>query len=313
MLSRIAESLFWIGRYVERADVTARILDVQTQILVEDPFVNEEESCRQLLSIMGLEYDGPLDQRALMNLMVYDVKSDASVVATLAAARESARRARETLSSEMWASINTTWRQVSTGRVRMMRRDAAFVWVRERAAVISGIADSTMSRDEGWHFLVLGRSLERADMTARLLTTTALSGAPAGGWQSALRACGAYEAFLRTYRGVEADRDAAEFLLLDRLFPRSIMAALRDAERCLEELEGGGQVGSVQRIGFADEAQRLVGRARADLEYRPFGEVLENLPTEMERLQVTCSEAATAVAARYFDTSEAITWAGGLS
>ncbi len=312
MLSRIAESLFWIGRYVERADVTARILDVQTQLLVEDPFVVEEESCRQLLNIMGVEYEGPLDQRTLMNLMLYDPKSEASVAASLSAARESARRARETLSSEMWAAINTTWRSITVGRVRMMRRDAAFSWARERTAVISGIADSTMSRDEGWHFLVLGRSLERADMTARLLTTTAMSGSPAGGWQSALRACGAYEAFLRTYRGVEADRDAAEFLLLDRLFPRSIMSALRMAEECLEELETAGQQGA-SRIGFGDEAQRILGKARADLEYRRFSEILAQLPDEMEELQVACSDVAEAVGKRYFDIVEAISWAGGLS
>ncbi len=307
MLSRIAESLFWIGRYVERADVTARILDVQTQLLVEDPFVREEESCRMLVDIMGVEHDGPLDHRTLMRVMVYDFGSDASVMSTLSAARESARRARETLSTEMWQSINTTWHTIASGRLQMMRRDKAFGWVRERCALISGIADSTMSRDQGWQFLLLGRSIERADMTARLLTTTALAGAPSGGWQSALRACGAHEAFLRTYRGLESDPEAAEFLLLDRLFPRSIMSALRSAEQCLEDLES-----KHHRIGFGDEAQRLLGRARAELEYRPLTDVLDNLPAEMKRLQVICSDAAEAVAHRYFDISEPLTWVGGI-
>jgi uncharacterized alpha-E superfamily protein len=306
VLSRIAESLFWIGRYVERADVTARILEVHTQLLVEDPFVAEEPSCRLLLGIMGVEHDGPLDQRELLRLLVYDPGSDASVVATVAAAREAARRARETLSTEMWAAINKTWRAIPSGRVRSMRSDAAFGWVRERAAVVAGIADSTMSRDEGWLFLVLGRSIERADMTARLLTTTALAGGPASGWPTALRACGAHEAFLRTYRGIEADREAAEFLLLDRLFPRSVVAALTTAEQCLEELESSGQ-----RAGFGDEAQRLLGMARANLEYRPLGDVLSRLPEEMERLQVTCSGAAAAVAERYFVTVDAMSWVGG--
>ena len=111
MLSRIAESLFWIGRYVERADVTARILDVQTQLLIEDPFVDEEESCRLLLGIMGVEHDGPVDQRVMLRLLLSDGSSDSSIVATLGAARESARRARETLSTDMWSAINTTWRQ----------------------------------------------------------------------------------------------------------------------------------------------------------------------------------------------------------
>ena len=309
MLTRIAESLFWIGRYVERADVTARILDVQTQLLVEDPFVGEEESCRLLLGTMGVHLDDadePLTQARLLRLMVDDFNTEVSVLATLSAARESARRARETLSTEMWQAINTTWRAIASGRIRAMRRDDAFAWVRERSALISGIADATMSRDQGWHFLVLGRNLERADMTARLLTTTALAGAPSGGWQAALRACGAHEAFLRTYRGLETDREAAEFLLLDRLFPRSVVWALTAAERSLTDLESAHQ-----RAGFTDEALRLVGKARADLEYRPLGEVLRDVPGEMRALQSVCSAAADAVATRYFDSDEPTSWAGG--
>jgi uncharacterized alpha-E superfamily protein len=307
VLSRIAESLFWIGRYVERADVTARILDVQTQLLVEDPNAREEESCRLLLGIMGVEHDGPVDQRVMLRMLLSDASSDASIVATLGAARESARRARETLSTDMWSAINTTWRAISSGRVPGMRTNLAFDWVRERCSVINGVAGTTMSRDETWQFYVLGRSIERADMTARLLTTTALAGAPSGGWQATLRACGAYEAFLRTYRGLEADEAAAEFLLLDRLFPRSIMSALRTAEGCLEVMATAGP-----RVGFGDEAQRLLGRARADLEYRPLTDILTDLPDEMEQLQVTCNAAAEAITARYFDTSETIHWAGGL-
>lgn len=303
MLSRIAESLFWIGRYFERADVTARILEVQSQLMVEDPTGSEEASCRVLLGIMGLEYDGPLDHRQLMDLLVYDASSDPSIVSTLAAARESARRARETLSTEMWTAINTTWRAIPSGRMTGMRIHTAFQWVRERSAVVAGIADSTMSRDEGWLFLVLGRSLERADMTARLLTATAMAGGPAAAWETALRACGAHEAFLRTYRGMDNDQEAAEFLLLDRLFPRSIVSALNTAEQCLTELEATGL-----RAGFGDEALRLLGRARADLEYKPLADVISDLPEEMEQLQRTCSEAANAVRERYFQTFEALTW-----
>jgi uncharacterized alpha-E superfamily protein len=136
-----------------------------------------------------------------------------------------------------------------------------------------------------------------------LLTTTALAGGPASGWPTALRACGAYESFLRTYRGVDSGHAAAEFLLLDRLFPRSIVSALTTAEQCLVELESSGQ-----RAGFGDEAQRLLGKARAELEYRVLGDIIATLPQEMERLQLTCSAAADAVGARYFETAEAICW-----
>ena len=130
-----------------------------------------------------------------------------------------------------------------------MRTDTAFAGYAS-ARGDPGVAGATMSRDEGWHFLVLGRSIERADMTARLLTTTALAGVPSGGWKAALRACGAHESFLRTYRGIQADEAAAEFLLLDRLFPRSIISALRTAERCLEDLAAGGR-GRLRRRGAA--------------------------------------------------------------
>jgi uncharacterized alpha-E superfamily protein len=307
VLSRIAESLFWIGRYVERADATARIIDVQTQLMVEDPLVREDTSCRRMLDVMGVRHDKPVDDAVLVRLLLHDFSSSASVAATLSAARESARRARETLSTEMWSALNTTWHSVSGGRLTRMRTPAACAWVRERCALITGIADSTMSRDQGWHFLVLGRNLERVDMTARLLTATALSGAPGGGWQAALRACGAHEAFLRSYRGLEADPEAAEFLLLDRLFPRSVMAALTIAQECLVHLDSENP-----RVGFGDDAQRILGRARADLQYRPFGEVLTALPGEMRGLQATCSAAAEAITERYFAVTEPVTWAGGL-
>ncbi|MFY0409327.1 alpha-E domain-containing protein [Solicola sp. PLA-1-18] len=308
MLSRIAESLFWIGRYVERADDTSRILDVQTQLLVEDPGIDETASCTQLLSVMGVEdYEGTANRRAIMRVLATDPDSPTSMVASLAAARESARRARETLSTDMWEAINTTWRAIGSGRVRTMRPPALFAWVRERSSVIAGIADSTMSRDEGWQFLILGRSIERVDMTARLLSTAALSDGPKVAWPTTLRAAGAYEAFLRTYRGLEADRDAAEFLLLDRLFPRSVVYALTRAERSLENLASNG--GS--RAGFDDESLRLLGRARAELEYRPLADVVFDLPVEMERLQRSCSNATDAITHRYFSTETPMSWLGG--
>ena len=181
MLSRIAESLFWIGRYVERAEDTARILDVQTQLILEDPGVDEETTCRSLLSIMGVDFDedDPIDTAEVMRVLAYDTTSTASIAATMAAARESARRARETLSTSMWEAMNTTYRAIPSGHFRSMRPPVAFRWVRDRAAQINGIAEATMTRDEGYQFLVLGRSIERADMTSRLVATAAItSGSP---------------------------------------------------------------------------------------------------------------------------------------
>jgi uncharacterized alpha-E superfamily protein len=200
--------------------------------------------------------------------------------------------------------VNTTWRAIPSGRFESMQPPVAFSWVRDRAALINGTADATMPRDEGWQFLVLGRSIERADMTARLVAAASLSTSSA--WTTSLRACGGYESFLRTYRGLETDREAAEFLVLDRLFPRSAVFALSRAEQCLDNLEASGQ-----RAGFQNEALRLLGRTRAELEYRALADILTDLPHEMERLQRTCALATDAVTRRYFAGSVATTWNPG--
>jgi uncharacterized alpha-E superfamily protein len=312
MLSRIAESMFWIGRYVERAEDTARILDVQTQLILEEAGIDERETCRMLLQIMGVEIadDDPefqsVDVTTVLRQLAYSPDSPTSIATALGAARESARRARETLSVPMWEALNTTYRAIPSGQFQSMRPPMVFQWVRERAALINGTADATMTRDEGWHFLMLGRCIERADMTSRLVATAAVStGSP---WTSTLRACGAYEAFLRTYRGLETDRAAAEFLLLDRLFPRSVVFSLNRAEQCVDNLESSGQ-----RAGFQNEAQRLLGRTRAELEYRSLSDVLADLPNEMERLQRTCALATDAITRRYFARAESLTWQGVLS
>lgn len=306
MLSRIAESLFWIGRYVERAEDTARILEVQTQLMIEDPTLDIPTTCDEVLAIMGVPVEAGevVGTQELLQRLAYDPNSPASIHATLRATREVARRARETMSTSMWEAVNTTWRAIPSGRFEAMHPSVAFSWVRDRAALINGTADATMPRDEGWQFLMLGRSIERADMTARLVSAASVSASSA--WSTSLRASGGYESFLRIYNGLETDRKAAEFLVLDRLFPRSVVFALSRAELCLEHLEASGQ-----RAGFQNEAQRLLGRTRAELEYRALADVLTDLPHEMERLQRTCALATDAVTRRYFAGSVATSWNPG--
>ncbi len=241
----------------------------------------------------------------MLQTLAYDPASPVSIASAIGAARESARRARETLSVPLWEVINTTHRDIVSGQFADRRAPHVFQWVRERAALINGTADATMTRDEGWQFLMLGRCVERADMTSRLVATASITHGTSAQWSSTLRACGAYEAFLRTYRGQETERAAAEFLLLDRLFPRSVVFSLNRAEQCLDNLESSGQ-----RAGFQNEAQRLLGRTRAELEYRSLADVVADLPNEMERLQRTCALATEAVTRRFFAGSEAMAWHG---
>lgn len=307
MLSRIAESLYWIGRYLERAEDTTRIVEVHLQLLLDDPSVDQDAAAAGLLSVMGAPAADAADTSEVLRALCYDPASPCSIAAALGGAREAARRARETVSIEMWEAVNTTWNSVKGARLQRMRPASAFRHVRERCAVICGTADQTMSHDEGWHFFTLGRSIERVDMTARLISTAQVTSGTQSAWNNVLRGCGAHHAFVRTYGGVTTDTDAAEFLLLDRLFPRSVVHSLAAAEGALADLDGAGG----RRAGFDDEAQRLLGTARAELEYRPPGRILEDLPRRMTDLQRTCNQVSEAITVRYFSGATAATWSGG--
>ncbi|GAA4267194.1 alpha-E domain-containing protein [Frondihabitans peucedani] len=306
MLSRIAESLFWIGRYIERADGTARILDVHLQLLLEDPWIEEDAACRSLLSVMGSDApdDVELTRADVLSMLAVDRHNSASIAYSLGAARENARRAREIVSTELWECLNTT-------RARMPRKVSSekvsefFAWVRERSALAVGIIESATSRDEVWQFFTLGRSIERADMTARLLATRTLTEASGPSWTTILRSVGAYEAYLRTYRGVPSARNAAEFLLLDRLFPRSVLFAISRAESCLREVEP-----NTARTSSSDAGVRILGQMRSELEYKPITDILDDLPTHMDAVQSATSAASEAIRQRYFPTSAAPTWVG---
>ncbi|MDQ1397670.1 MAG: hypothetical protein QOG64_2929 [Acidimicrobiaceae bacterium] len=297
MLSRIAESLYWLGRYIERAEDTARILDVHYHLLLEDRWVDEASACAALMEVMGVgdRADAACDSDAVTRLLAFDPDYRGSIVGAMDAAWENARGAREAISSEMWESLNATHEAMATAD---RSPHAFFAWVKERAAILAGLADSTMSRDDGWRFLVLGRSLERVDMTARLLSARYGESWGQAGWVTTLRCCSAHEAYLRTYqRAVDASL-AAEFLVLDRLFPRSVFHALRTAEQCLVDVAP-----SMGRAGSDDEARRRLGQARTELEFRSVDELLADLPGHLFRLQQHCFDAGSAVAARYFRSS----------
>lgn len=310
MLSRIAESLYWIGRYVERAEDTSRMLDVHLQLLIEEPWAPEDVVCRSLLSAMG--YEPELEDLApgvrlsrvdVLDRLAWDKESPASVVGALSAARENARRSREAVSTELWECLNVTWH--SAGRPSFKAKPHEFFpWVRERCAVFSGTADSTLSRDEAWHFLVLGRSIERADMTARLIAARALTGNAGPSWVTLLRSCGAYQSFLRSSRGSVNDARAVDFLLRDPVSPRSLTSALSQAERSLDDLALMGD-----RHTRGSEAHRVIGLIRSELEYASTDDIRSDLHAVMERVQQSVSTASDAVTRRYFPHGLVTSWA----
>jgi uncharacterized alpha-E superfamily protein len=150
---------------------------------------------------------------------------------------------------------------------------------------------------------VLGRSLERADMTARLLSARYGDAFGRTGWTTTLRSCSAYEAYLRTYRHAVEAASVVEFLLLDRLFPRSVYHALTTAEQRLGDLDP-----SAGRIGVDDEARRRLGPLRAELEFLRVDDALHDLPQFLQRLQREVSDVHVAVARRYFRETHVIEW-----
>ena len=318
MLSRIAESLFWLGRYVERADDTARILDAFMHRLLDDPATDEHAACRTLYAILGVE---PADSKGarydavgVMDLLGFDTANPSAVAGAWCAARDNARGVSEVISTEAWECLNAAWHALP-GQRKAAGRIGPYAYlrfVRERAALFCGLADSTMSRDDGWLFLTAGRSLERVDMTARLLSAKVAASRNAPDWSTLLRAAGADEPHRRTLGWGRDPQSAARFLVLDQTFPRSVIHALGVAEQCLATLAGdgtstyGGLSGLVGR--GLPSARRDVGRMRTMLEYAEDRTLGSQLTTYLKELQEGCVTATRHIADEYFQYSAPLVW-----
>jgi uncharacterized alpha-E superfamily protein len=317
MLSRIAESLFWLGRYVERADDTARILDAFMHRLLDDPVTDEHAACRTLIGLLGVPLPDPAepcDADRVMELVGFDTGNPSAVAGAWYAARDNARGVSEVISTEAWECLNGT-RNALTGQRRSAGRLGPYAYlrfVRERAALFYGLADSTMSRDDGWLFLTAGRSLERVDMTARLLSAKVIASRYAPDWSTLLRAAGADEPHRRTVGWARDPQSAARFLVLDQTFPRSIVHALGVAEQCLARLS---QTVHAARGGTAtavrSAARRDVGRMRTMLEYADEQTLPLQLPNYLKQLQEGCIAASTHIADEYFQYSAPLAWQHG--
>ncbi len=309
MLARNAEALYWIGRYVERADDTARILDVTVHQLLEDSSVDPDHTSRVLLRVLGIEPpDTELDVWSLTDLVAFsrDTRGGCSIVEAITAARENARSAREVTSSETWECLNATYNALAE-RERAAKRfgpHGFLAYIEGRAAMFAGLADSTLSRDDGYRFMMLGRAIERVDMTVRLLLSRVGDSASSPAWVTVLRSAGAHSTYLRTYRGVLDANRVVEFMLLDRLFPRSIFHSLKLAENNLDELLRNPH----SRVGATAEAQRLLGRARSELEFVEPGRLLETLQVRLASLQKSCSDIGEALALQYFCATPWVAW-----
>jgi len=287
MLSRVADSLYWMSRYLERAENTVRQLDVTLSLMLDPGGASAESRWTRLLASLGnpagLEWSGDIESMA--HTLVFDTLSPASVTFCVNAARENARQVREEISTEQWQRLNRLFHQIRSPqaetqfRTSMNDLQASIV---DGIHLFKGVSDTTMIHGQGWQFIRLGRYLERAYSTATLLEVYQpdLFCAPErehSGYQyleqvGLLRCCTAFEAYCQVYTAdISADR-ILEFLLLNREFPHAIRYSVDSIRAALE---------AIQRSGGRRPPEELaagIGRLHAMLQYTSIAEIIAGNP-----------------------------------
>ena len=259
MLSRLAESFFWLGRYIERAEATARLLAEHHQLLIEDRSVPEVLAARILLEALSLPSEDATTARAMVKRVVGNDSDPSTIAGAVSAARSNARAVRDSLSQDTFEALNSAHIALSRGIAFTSSPGVALHRVLERLLVVNGVVDWTMPRDQAFQFMVLGRELERIDLIGRLLDIRHDEWWPASGPAAVLRAAGALSPFLRTGQPMNAVQ-VRQYLVLDPAFPRSMRSCAADAEDAVRNL---------QALGASDSSQLLreVGMLRSELEY----------------------------------------------
>lgn len=264
MLSRLAESFYWIGRYVERSEATSRLLAEHHQLMVEDRRVPAAQAAQVLLDSLLLPVgEEPVETAsALVRRVLGGPVDPGTISGSVHAARENARAIRDALSGEVFEALNAVDMRLSLAVSKPDIRSPGVLLhsVLERLAVVHGVVDWTSPRDEGYLFLRLGRTLERIDMTARLLAVHHDVLWPESGPVAMLRATGALHAFLRG-RNPMSGQQVRGFLVLDPQFPRSMLGAARIAEETVRALEAEGSLDTSGRL------LRTIGLLRSELEF----------------------------------------------
>lgn len=314
MLARDADSMFWMARYVERAEHVARLLRVHTALLTDvgdlTP-VLEHQMWLTILSTMRLgeepQGDAPLSSR-IAKYMTFDLGNPSSIVSCIAKARENARAIRESISSEMWECLNTIYWDVNAEDALPRYEDSPddyFYSIMSSSMLFQGLANQTMAHDQRWCFTQAAKYLERIDVTARVIATRfeVLSKMAQQLDQpirnihlmGVLRSCCSLESYRRLHL---ADLDAtriAQFLILQNDYPRSIRFCVEQARETIE----GIRISNGQRTPSAPE--RILGRLGSQLEYADMGEILsEGLTPFLKRIEDTANEAGLQLQRAYF-------------
>lgn len=296
MLSRVADNLYWMSRYLERAEHTARVLDLTLNLLLEQNS-GEQMQVRMNRVLEGL-FAKSLPENAslydMTNALAFDPKNSASISFCLAKARENARQIREQISSEMWEHLNALYLEITNISIDDVWQNQTihqyFRKVKEGAQLFQGLAASTMSRNECWQFLQLGRYIERATYNAHFLDVQVAELQKSEhypvvakdfmNWVGLLKCFTAFEAYCKVYTAdLKPDR-IIEFLLLNSEFPHSIRFSVDKMEQSLNAIE---EMTEVKRSG---KLKRMVGKLRSDLRFSQIDEILESgLANYLEEIQ----------------------------
>jgi uncharacterized alpha-E superfamily protein len=312
MLARVAESLNWMARYIERAEDVTRLLAVNFNAMLDTASLDSDAGWEPIITMNGdaalfHEIYGAADAQAVIEFLLWHPLNPNAVPACVTHARENARSVRERLSSEMWEHINRLYFLVrEVDRAAVVRSPHEFFGqVRDGSQAFQGVTQATMTHDEPYEFIRLGTHLERADKTVRLLEAKYLdvSRLPDGSAETALqliallRSCSAFEPFRRAPGlSLETNR-VVEYLLLSRTFPRAVLFCVN---ACLQSV---GRLGDSPEQPKPDHPLRSLGRLSADLEYLDINDVLgERMEAYLNQLLLRLNVAGADVARTYFNT-----------
>jgi len=302
MLSRVANSLYWMSRYIERAENTARLVDVNLQLLLDFRSLDDEALKAHWMPIVQSSGDEELFRslypnatgKTVTEFLVFSPGNSNSIYSSIGQARENARMVRDQIAVELWEEINRIYLYLISPRARKDWRDSPsdfFHTVRNTSLLLQGLTDATVVRNEGWFFIQAGRYLERADKTSRILDVRHASlparGAPAAtsqadalGWSAVLRSCSAWDAYKALYGAEVQPALVAEFLLLTDDFPRSVRFSVRHLNNVLRRISG------VPDGRFSNDAEKLAGRLLAELQFSTADDIFEiGLHTYIDILQ----------------------------
>ncbi len=312
MLSRVADSLYWMSRYLERAEHTARLIDVDLQLRLDQTQESDAGRWLRLLeaSQVPLPEDARVDSKSLTHLLTLDRTNPSSILSCVANARENLRQVREQCSTEMWEHLNRAYLQVSGtagSEGWQLNSHMFFRAVQEGTHLFHGVTDSTMSHGEGWQYIQLGRFVERTEALARLIGThfrrlavpldQAVEHEEYLEWVGLLKSCAAFEAYCKTYTAELRPLRVAEFLLLDSEFPHSVRFS---ADMVLAALTAIGSMTDRK----AELPVRLAGRLQATLSFSQIDEIMASgAGGYLDSVCWQCTQAHTAIHQVYFDYS----------